>query len=101
MTGSPGSTSRPFLTFPGSRRCATLAVPRASLSIEVARRHPNLRCISIYLRLSCIAQRHIAAAGLAERVTTAAGDFFKDPAQGGRSRWEMILPDWNLGRNAI
>lgn len=68
------------------------------LSIEVARRHPNLRCISFDLPpVESIAQRHIAAAGLSDRVTTAAGDFFKDPLpRADVITMGMILHDWNL-----
>ena len=50
------------------------------LSVEVAKAHPHLHCISFDLPpVGPIAQRHIAAAGLSDRVSTASGDFFKDP----------------------
>jgi predicted O-methyltransferase YrrM len=68
------------------------------LSIEVAKRHPHLRCVSFDLPpVEAIARRHIAAAGLESRVTTAAGDFFKDPVpRADVITMGMILHDWNL-----
>ncbi len=68
------------------------------LSIEVARAHPNLRCISFDLPpVAPIAQRHIAAAGLRDRIDTAAGDFFRDPLpKADMITMGMILHDWNL-----
>jgi hypothetical protein len=68
------------------------------LSIEVAKRHPHLHCTSFDLPpVEPIAQRHIAAAGLADRVQTAAGDFFKDPLpKADIITMGMILHDWNL-----
>jgi hypothetical protein len=50
------------------------------LSIEVAKRHPNMACTSFDLpAVEPIARKSIAAAGLSSRVRTAAGDFFNDP----------------------
>src|SRR5438477_5989492 len=50
------------------------------LSIEVARRHPHLKCISFDLPpVEPIARKAIAAATLSDRISTARGDFFKDP----------------------
>lgn len=68
------------------------------LSIEAAKRHPDLQCISFDLPpVEPIAQRHIAAAGLSERVRTAAGDFFADPLpRADVITMGMILHDWNL-----
>ena len=68
------------------------------LSMEVAKRHPHLACISFDLPVvEPIAQRHIAAAGLETRVRTAAGDFFKDPLpKADLITMGMILHDWNL-----
>ena len=44
-----------------------------------------------------IAQRHIAVAGLSDRVRTASGDFFKDPLPNADViTMGMILHDWNL-----
>ncbi|HYE18243.1 MAG TPA: methyltransferase [Tepidisphaeraceae bacterium] len=68
------------------------------LCCEVAKRHPHLRCTSFDLPpVEPIARRAIAAAGLSDRVTTAAGDFFKDPLpKADLITMGMILHDWNL-----
>lgn len=68
------------------------------LCIEVARRHPHLRCISFDLpAVEPVARKHIAAAGLAGRISTASGDFFSDPLpQADVVTMGMILHDWNL-----
>ncbi len=68
------------------------------LCIEVAKAHPHLRCISFDLPpVEPIARKHIAAAGLNDRVGTASGDFFKDPLpQADMITMGMILHDWNL-----
>src|SRR6202008_570474 len=68
------------------------------LSIETAKRHPHLKCTSFDLPpVEPIAKKHIAAAGLDGRVTTAAGDFFKDPLpRADVITMGMILHDWNL-----
>jgi hypothetical protein len=68
------------------------------LSVEVARRHPHLQCISFDLpAVEPIAQRHIKASGLNGRVITAAGDFFRDPLpKADVITMGMILHDWNL-----
>jgi hypothetical protein len=68
------------------------------LSIEVAKRHPHIRCVSFDLPpVEPIAQKHIVAAGLTERGTTAAGDFFADALpKADIITMGMILHDWNL-----
>src|SRR6476619_6568453 len=68
------------------------------LSIEVAKRHPHLKCVSFDLPVvEPIAQRSIAAAGVSQRVRTASGDFFKDPLpKADVITMGMILHDWNL-----
>ena len=68
------------------------------LCIEVARRHSHLKCISFDLPpVAPIAQKHIAAAGLSDRICTASGDFFKDPLpRADLITMGMILHDWNL-----
>jgi len=68
------------------------------LCIEVAKKHPHLKCTSFDLPpVEPIARKHIAAAGLAGRVGTAAGDFFKDPLpRADLITMGMILHDWNL-----
>ena len=68
------------------------------LCIEAAKKHPHLRCVSFDLpEVEPIAQRHIAAAGLSDRITTAAGNFFTDPLpKADVITMGMILHDWNL-----
>jgi len=68
------------------------------LSIEVAKRHPNMACTSFDLpAVEPIARKSIAAAGLSSRVRTAAGDFFNDPLpKADVVTMGMILHDWNL-----
>jgi alkyl hydroperoxide reductase subunit AhpC/SAM-dependent methyltransferase len=68
------------------------------LSIEVAKRHPHLKCVSFDLpQVEPIARKHIAAAGLDDRIGTASGDFFKDPLpKADLVTMGMILHDWNL-----
>ena len=68
------------------------------LSIEVAKRHQHLTCMSFDLPVvEPITRRHIAAAGLESRVRTASGDFFKDPLpKADLITMGMILHDWNL-----
>jgi hypothetical protein len=70
----------------------------ALLSTEVASRHPHIRCISFDLPpVEPIARKAIAARGLSDRVTTATGDFFKDPLpKADLITMGMILHDWNL-----
>ncbi|HZE89851.1 MAG TPA: methyltransferase [Verrucomicrobiae bacterium] len=70
------------------------------LSIEVARVHPHILCMSFDLpAVGPIARRHIAAAGMSSRIGTAAGDFFKDPLpRADVITMGMILHDWNLER---
>jgi hypothetical protein len=68
------------------------------LCIEAAKAHPHLQCISFDLPpVEPIARRHIAAAGLSDRVRPACGDFFKDPLpRADVITMGMILHDWNL-----
>ena len=68
------------------------------LSIEAAKRHPHLQCTSFDLPpVEPIAKKHIAAAGLSDRIHTAAGDFFKDPLpKADVVTMGMILHDWNM-----
>jgi len=69
-----------------------------SLSIEAAKKHSHLKCMSFDLPpVEPIAKKHIAASGLEGRVTTASGDFFKDPLpKADVITMGMILHDWNL-----
>ncbi len=68
------------------------------LSIEVATKHPHLKCISFDLpEVESIAKKHIVAAGLEDRIGTASGDFFRDPLpKADVVTMGMILHDWNL-----
>jgi hypothetical protein len=68
------------------------------LSMMVARAHPHMTCISADLApVEPIAKRKIAAAGLADRVHTAAIDFLTGPLpQADVITMGMILHDWNL-----
>ena len=68
------------------------------LSIIVAERHPHLCCTTFDVpAVEPIAKRTIDSAGLSERVTTAAGDFFRDSLpKADVITMGMILHDWNL-----
>jgi 2-polyprenyl-3-methyl-5-hydroxy-6-metoxy-1,4-benzoquinol methylase len=68
------------------------------LSVLVARRHSHLRCVTADLpAATAIAERKIAAAGLADRVTATSLDFFAGPVpKADVITMGMILHDWNL-----
>lgn len=68
------------------------------LSIEVAKKHSHLKCISFDLPpVAPIAQKQITAAALEKRIVTASGDFFQDPLpKADIITMGMILHDWNL-----
>ncbi len=70
------------------------------LCIEVAKKHPHLKCMSFDLPpVEPVAKKHIAAAGLSDRIRTAAGNFFSDPLpKADVITMGMILHDWNLER---
>jgi O-methyltransferase domain/Dimerisation domain len=70
------------------------------LSIIIANRHPHMRCTTFDLPVvEPIAERTIEGAGLSDRVTTAAGDFFADPLpEADVITMGLILHDWNLER---
>ena len=70
----------------------------ADLSCAVAVRHPHLRCTSFDLPVvEPVARATIARRGLADRVATATGDFFRDPLpRADVITMSMILHDWNL-----
>lgn len=70
----------------------------AQLSCMVAAANPHMQCTSFDLPVvEPIAKRHIEAAGLSDRVGTAAGDFFVDPLpKADMITMGMILHDWNL-----
>jgi len=68
------------------------------LSMCVATRHPHVRCTSLDLpAATAIAERKIAAAGLADRVIARPIDFFTEPLpRADVITMGMILHDWNL-----
>jgi predicted O-methyltransferase YrrM len=68
------------------------------LSMLIARKHPHLRCTTADLpEVAKIAQRKIATAGLADRVTSRPLDFFAEPfPKADVITMGMILHDWNL-----
>jgi hypothetical protein len=69
-------------------------------SMVLARRYPELHCTTYDLPVVApIAEKAIAAAGLSQRVTVAAGDFFADPLpRADVIVMGQILHDWNLDR---
>jgi hypothetical protein len=69
-----------------------------TLSMIVATTHPHMRCVSTDLpEATAIASKKIAEAGLADRVSATALDFFADPIPPADVvTMGMILHDWNL-----
>jgi hypothetical protein len=101
MTGLSRLNFEAFATkfdFSGFKTLCDIGGATGLLCIEVARRHPHLQCVSFDLpAVEPIARKHIAAAGLSERIKTASGDFFKDPLpKTDILTMGMILHDWNL-----
>jgi predicted O-methyltransferase YrrM len=71
--------------------------------IEAARRYPKLRATVFDLPpVLEIAREKVAKAGLADRIATSAGDFFKDELPKGPdvALLSMILHDWSPEKNA-
>jgi hypothetical protein len=70
------------------------------LCIELAKRYPHLECTSFDLPpVEPVAKKHIARAGLGDRIRTASGNFFADPLPKAEViTMGMILHDWNLER---
>ena len=68
------------------------------LSVLVAKAQPHMRCVSVDLpQATAIADRKIAASGVADRVSAQPIDFFTDPLPGADViTMGMILHDWNL-----
>jgi predicted O-methyltransferase YrrM len=66
----------------------------------LAGRHPHLRCTTFDLPVVApIAEMHIAAAGVSDRVSVAGGDFLVDPLpRADVITMSLILHDWNLER---
>jgi predicted O-methyltransferase YrrM len=84
--------------FSNRRTLCDVGGATGQLSVIIARRHPQMRCITFDLPVvEPLARDTIAAAGLTDRVTTAAGDFFTDPLPAADViTMGMILHDWNL-----
>ena len=84
--------------FSGFKTLCDVGGATGLLCIEVAKVNPHLRCISFDLPpVEPIARKHIEAAGLGDRISTATGDFFKDPLpKADIITMGMILHDWNL-----
>ncbi len=68
------------------------------LCTVLATHHPHLRCTSYDLpAVAPIAENAVAAAGVADRVAVASGDFFGDPLpRADVITMGLILHDWNL-----
>jgi 2-polyprenyl-3-methyl-5-hydroxy-6-metoxy-1,4-benzoquinol methylase len=68
------------------------------LSIEVAKKYPQMKCISFDLPpVEPVARKYITAAGLTDRIRIASGNFFQDPLpKADVITMGMILHDWNL-----
>jgi predicted O-methyltransferase YrrM len=73
------------------------------LACMVAAAHPHMRCVTADLPpVEPIAQRHIAEAGLSDRVKTAQLDFFEQPIpKADVITMGMILHDWNLEKKKL
>ncbi|MCP9917124.1 acetylserotonin O-methyltransferase [Cyanobium sp. ATX 6F1] len=70
------------------------------LALTLARRHPHLRCLTADLPpATAIAERQVAASGLADRVSAVPLDFFAQPLpRADVITMGLILHDWNLER---
>jgi O-methyltransferase domain/Dimerisation domain len=106
MRAMAGISMGPFMalaeTFDFSRYETLCDVGGATgqLSTIVAGRHPHISCTTFDLPVvEPIAQRTIDAAGVGERVRTAAGDFFEEPLpKADVITMGLILHDWNRER---
>jgi len=104
MAAMAGISAAPFAAFADKfdfSRYGTLCDvggATGQLSIAVAKRHPHLRCVSLDLPVvTPIAERHIAAAGLSDRIAAGSIDFFAEPLPAADVvTMGMILHDWNL-----
>jgi predicted O-methyltransferase YrrM len=101
MTGLSRTNFEAFAAkfdFSPYKRLCDIGGATGLLCIEVARKHSHLQCVSFDLPpVEPIARKHIAAAGLSNRVSAAAGDFFKEPLpKADVITMGMILHDWNL-----
>ncbi len=86
--------------FSNHRHLCDVGGSAGTLSVEVARRHPHLKCTTLDLpAVEPIARRAIAEAGLGGRITTVSGDFFADPLPAADViTMGNILHDWGLAQ---
>jgi hypothetical protein len=101
MAGISAANFRAFaerFDFSRYRTLCDVGGATGQLSMYVAERHPHMTCVSADLpEATRIAERKIAAAGLADRVSARPIDFFNDPLPGADViTMGMILHDWNL-----
>jgi hypothetical protein len=101
MSGISGGNFSAFaerFDFSPYRTLCDVGGATGQLSCIVAARHPHLRCTTLDLPVVVpIAERRIAAEGLADRVTARTIDFFADPFPAADViTMGMILHDWNL-----
>ncbi|WP_193367219.1 methyltransferase [Pelagibius marinus] len=101
MSGASLANFRAFaerFDFSGFKTLCDVGGASGQLSLLVAGANPHLRCTSFDLpEVTRIAERHIAGAGLGDRVCAVAGDFFDDPLPAADViTMGMILHDWNL-----
>jgi predicted O-methyltransferase YrrM len=84
--------------FSGYETVCDVGGATGQLCTILAQRHPHLRCTTYDLApVAPIAERTVAAAGVADRIAVATGDFFADPLpQADVITMGMILHDWNL-----
>ncbi len=101
MSGISAGNFRAFaekFDFSRYRTLCDVGGATGQLSMAVARQHPHLTCISGDLpQATRVAERKIAAAGLSDRVSARAIDFFAEPLpKADVITMGMILHDWNL-----
>jgi len=84
--------------FSGYETLCDVGGATGQLSIIIANQHAHMRCASHDLPIvEPIAKRTIEGAGLGDRVSTKAGDFFTDPLpKADVISMGMILHDWDL-----
>lgn len=84
--------------FSGYQTLCDVGGATGQLSVSVARQQPHMRCTSADLpEATRIAEQRIAKAGVADRVSATAIDFFSDPLpKADVITMGMILHDWNL-----
>ncbi|KIH97695.1 methyltransferase [Streptomonospora alba] len=91
------------LDLSGFRSLLDVGGGSGAFDIELCRMYPELRATVYDLAFVAeIAEANVAKAGLAERVSVAAGDFFRDPAlpEGHDLHlFSMVMHDWPEERN--